>query len=243
MNRDQIERSLRQPGPRERGYLPVGLPATLADADGRRPQRALLFAARVATFAAAVAGGAILAVVLTRGGGTPGPGNGSSASPSSSEGPSPSPTATGACRSSDFAWTSDRWDAAAGSTGTTVIMRGVASLSRCRIDGAATLEIRDGNGAVLVRGGTQAMHLQVGAGTILEGIVLWSNWCGPDQSTYRPAPPPAPLTLELTLPGDRQVVPLVPSEGVVVPPGCSGLEAPTTLSSTDFKPSARAPQG
>jgi hypothetical protein len=241
MNRDQIERTLRQPGPRERGYLPAALAATLAEADGKRPRRALLFAARVATFAAAVAGGAILAVVLTRGGGTPGPGN--EPSPSSSKEPTPSAAAMGACRASDFAWTSDRWGAAAGSTGSMVTMRGVASLRGCRIDGMATLEIRDGNGTVLVRGSTQAFHVHIDAGTVLEGAVLWGNWCGPDQSTYQPSPPPMPLTLELTLPGDRQVVPLVPSEGVVAPPGCSGLEAPTTLSSTDFQPSARAPQG
>jgi len=71
--------------------------------------------------AAAVAAGAVIAIVLSRGI-TPTPGsNGPAASPS----PTPSPAPIGACGAGDFAWTSDSWGGAAGSRGTIVVARAV----------------------------------------------------------------------------------------------------------------------
>jgi hypothetical protein len=233
MNRDQIERSLRQPGPRERGYLPVGLPATLADADRPRPQRALLFAARVATFAVAVAGGAILAVVLTRGGGTPGPGNGPSASPSSSEGPSPSPAAVAACRAGDFAWSPEPWGGAAGSRGTSILAKVVSSVAVCDIDGQARIVLKDANGTELATTVAPATRLTLRAGETVEMELHWSNWCA--------AIPPLPISVSVTLP-DRPVT-LTPEGGAFGVPDNRPCTGAPSLSATSFQPTTRTPQG
>jgi len=233
MNRDdQIERALREPGPREHGYVPIGLPATADEARGRlsRRSRMLQSVMPLGGLAAAVAAGAVIAIVLSRGI-TPTPGsNGPAASPS----PTPSPAPTGACGAGDFAWTSDSWGGAAGSRGTIVVARAVTSLAPCVIHGRATLTLRDANGTLLITGQTAPTDIKVNAGMQVEVGVTWSNWCG--------AEPAQPMSLQLTLPGDSTPVPLVPANdhGLAFQT-CNGPGQPSTLGGTNFQPSSRPP--
>ncbi len=237
MNRDQIERSLREPGPLERGYQPADLPAEPADA---RPvsgwKGPLLAVGRLGMLAAAVAGGAALAVMLTRSPapGTGGVGAGGSTPPEAS---SQVPTATVACRAEDFAWSTDPWGGAAGSRGTTVLARGVTSLTGCQIHGEAGLALSDASGHTLLAARSASTAISVHAGTLLEIEISWSNWCGSD--------PAGPLSLSLTLPGDRQAVPVLASDGGPIPiPPCLGSGQPAVLNATDFQLSSRAaPEG
>lgn len=249
MNRDRIERALREPGPRERGYSPEALPATAADLRARVPRRRglLMSAGGLGGLAAAVAAGAVVAVVLTRGLG-PSPSNtgtGSNPTPTVTPAPTPtvaltptptpSPAPVAACHGGDFSWSSDAWGGAMGSRGTNILARAVRSLGTCDLNGEATLTLRDGNGSVLVTGHTAATNTRVSGGQAFQVGVSWGNWCGPN--------PTQPISLSLTLPGDATQVPLIPPGGSAIPvPPCNG-SAPTSLSGTDFQPSNRAPQG
>lgn len=236
MNRDAIERTLRQPGPLEEAYLPIAVPAHAADArHGRGWRGGLLAASQLGMVAAAVVGGTALAILLSHAS-LPG-GNGVGAGV-----PTPTPTASSAplsrsaCTANDFAWSTDPWGAAAGSRGTTVISRGVSSLAGCQIDGEASLLLKDASGAELLTGRTAATNVRVRAGTLLEMSITWSNWCS--------AAPAGPLSLSLTLPGDTQPVPVVASQGDILVPPCLGAGQPSVLGGTDFQPSSRtAPEG
>jgi hypothetical protein len=248
MTHDDLERQLRwERGPREEGYAPTTLPATL-DA-GRAPGAGPSRLVRIGAFAG-VAAAAALAVALLGGvfsGGNPGIGSGTSDEPTPSEVPSTvvpsaSPSvepSTRDCRAEDFAWTSDPWTGAAGSRGTTVLVRGVASLAGCQIDGPVVLVLRDANDQTLLSAEAPASSVTVRAGTLLEMGVSWSNWCGDA--------PAAPISLALTLPGDSSEVPLIPptdgpgpGTGIPVPP-CNGAGQPSVLNATDFQPSDRTP--
>lgn len=248
MTHDDLERQLRsQRGPREAGYAPTNLPATL-DA-GRAPAAGPSRLVRIGAFAG-VAAAAALAVALLGGvfsGGNPGIGSGASDEPTPSAVPSlvePSPSPSVApsmpeCRAEDFAWSSDPWTGAAGSRGTTVLARGVTSLAGCQISGPAVLVLRDANDQTLLSAETPVSTVTVRAGTLLEMGVSWSNWCGDA--------PAAPISLALTLPGDISDVPLVvptdgpdASSGIPVPP-CNGAGQPSVLNATDFQPSDRTP--
>lgn len=237
MNRDQIERSLREPGPFEQGYQPVALPAEAADArpvGGRRGP--LLAVGRLGMLAAAVAGGAALAIMLTR---LPAPATGGVGAGGStpSQAASQAPTITAVCRAEDFAWTADPWGGAAGSRGTTVLARGVTSLAGCVIHGEAALMLSDASGHTLLASRSASTAITVHAGTLLEVGISWSNWCGSD--------PAGPLSLSLTLPGDTQAVPVLASDGGLIPvPPCLGPGQPAVLNATDFQLSSRAaPEG
>ena len=239
MNRDRIERALREPGPRERGYVPESLPATAAELRARAPRRnrLLVSAGAFGGLAAAVAAGAVVAVLLSRGF-APGPSTGGTvASPTPTPTPTRSPAPMTACRAGDFAWSSDAWGGAMGSRGTIVLASAVASMTACELHGEATLTLRDANGVVLVTGHTAATTTRVSAGQAFQIGVSWSNWCG--------AEPMQPITLQLTLPGDTMAVPLVPAndQNLTFSTTCNGREQPTTLSGTDFQPSDRAPEG
>jgi hypothetical protein len=244
MNRDRIERALREPGPRERGYSPEALPATAAELRARVPRRSrlLMSAGAVGGLAAAVAAGAVVAVVLSRGF-SPGPATGgtvSSPTPTPStvptSAPTPAPAPVAACRAEDFAWSSDPWGGAAGSRGTTIVAKGVTSLVACELKGAATLVLRDANRTVLISGHTAATKITVLAGQAYQVGVVWSNWCG--------AQPAQPITFSLTLPNDTTPVPVIPPDGSQIPVApCNGAGEPSTLSGTDFQPSDRAPEG
>ncbi|MEO8252137.1 MAG: hypothetical protein ABI578_06645 [Chloroflexota bacterium] len=237
MNRDEIERQLRRPGPREDGYVPVALP-TGARANRQQGRGGgLLTAARVGVLTVAVVAGAAIAVLLTRGG-LPLPGNHGTGSGSPTQNPvaSRSPNTIAGCHADDFAWSTDPWGGAAGARGTSVLLRGVTSLVACEIGGSASLELRDSNGQLLLSAQTPASAVKVNAGTLLEVGVTWSNWCA--------SAPATPLTLTLTLPGDAQKAPLVASAGEIPIPPCSGIGQGSVLSATDFQYSTRAaPEG
>ena len=241
MNRDRIERALREPGPRERGYSPEALPATAAELRARDPRRRglLLSAGGLGGLAAAVAAGAVVAVVLARGF-APAPGNtgtGSNPTPTPTLAPTPAPTASpatvAACRAGDFAWSSDAWGGAMGSRGTTILARGVTSLQPCVIRGEAILTLRDANGTQLLTAHAAATDASVSAGKLFQMEVSWSNWCGNE--------PSQPISLTLVLPGDTLPVPVIPPSGSILVPPCNGAGQPSSLSGTGFQPSDRPP--
>jgi hypothetical protein len=241
MNRDRIERALREPGPRERGYSPEALPATAAELRARVPRRRglLLSAGGLGGLAAAVAAGAVVAVVLTRGfAPAPGnPGTGSNPTPTPTLAPTPAPTASpatvAACRAGDFAWSSDAWGGAMGSRGTIILARGVTSLQPCVIRGEAILTLRDANGTRLLTAHAAATDASVSAGKLFQMGVTWSNWCGND--------PAQPISLTLVLPGDTLPVPVIPASGSILVPPCNGAAQASSLSGTGFQPSDRPP--
>jgi len=242
MNRDRIERALREPGPRERGYSPEALPATAAELRARVPRRRglLLSAGGLGGLAAAVAAGAVVAVVLTRGfaPAPANPGTGSNPTPTPTLAPTPAPTASpatvAACRAGDFAWSSDAWGGAMGSRGTTILARGVTSLQPCVIRGEAILTLRDANGTQLLTAHAAATDASVGAGKLFQMEVSWSNWCGNE--------PSQPISLTLVLPGDTLPVPVIPPSGSILVPPCNGVAGqPSSLSGTGFQPSDRPP--
>jgi hypothetical protein len=236
MNNDDLERQLRtQAGPREDGYRPIPLPPTA----GEPPRATWSAATRIGLIGATVVAGAALALVLThppQGG--PSVGSGGSAESSPSAQPSAQPTAQPqpvACRSQDFAWSTDPWGGAAGSVGTNVLLRGVSSLDACLVDGDVTIEIRDGSGQARASAAAVA-NLHAAAGEVFEIGIAWSNWCA--------AAPGQPLSAFLKLPGDGSEVPLIPSRGDVLVPPCNGEGQPTNLSVTNIQPSDRAfPEG
>jgi hypothetical protein len=245
MNRDRIERALREPGPRERGYSPEALPATAAELRARVPRRnrLLMSAGAFGGFAAAVAAGAVIAVVLSRGV-APGPGTGGTvlsptptAVPTSTPTLLPTPTASpapiAACRAGDFAWSSDAWGGAMGSRWTTILARGVTSLQPCVIRGEAILTLRDANGTLLLSAHAAATDVSVSAGKLFQMGVSWSNWCGND--------PAQPISLTLVLPGDTLPVPVIPASGSIQVPPCNGAAQSSSLSGTGFQPSDRPP--
>ena len=227
MNRDQIERALRDPGPREAGY--VEQPLRL----GSPPERGSLLQTtfRIASFGAVAVAGAAVALLLTRG---------SLFAPTAPGAGTTTPTATPAsanraCSNTDLAWTADPWGGAAGSRGTTVTIRGVSSLIGCRIVGSAGLVLRDANGAVLVQGMSAASAVDVKAGSLFRMGIMWSNWCG--------SAPASPLTLSLTLPGGEAAAPL-PVPGTIDGEFCNGPGQASSLTGTDFQPAAGpAPEG
>ena len=225
MNRDRIERALREPGPREQGYSPEPLPATAAELRARSPRRRglLMSAGAFGGLAAAVAAGAVVALVLVRGFGGGSNTGGTVPTPS----PTPEPATVGACHAGDFSWTADVWGGAAGSRGTTI--QAVAGAT-CWLDGEMTLVLRDANNSVVVSGKTAVTNTKVARGSVYAMGVTWSNWCA--------AEPFQPLTFTLTLPGDTTAVPVTPPEANATPP-CNGTGQPSTLSGTDLAASLR----
>jgi hypothetical protein len=183
-----------------------------------------------------VAALAIAATVLTGPGQDGGLGSGDDRS--ASEAPSAagsSPATPAACRAADFAVASDPWGGAAGSRGTRVVFRVVASVASCAIEGSAAARITDAAGHVLVESAPDPGATRiVMAGDQLEIGVAWSNWCGP-------APEP-PLELEVMLAGDTTAIPLMPPDGTEIPaPPCMGAGQASNLSVTGFEPSERPP--
>jgi hypothetical protein len=231
-DRDRVQRALREPGPREAGYSPIGLPATAEDARARLSGRSRWLASfgPLGGLAAAVAAGAVIAILVGRGI-TPAPGSGG---PAASPSATPSPAAVAACRAGDLAWSSDPWGGAPGSRGTIVVARGVATLQGCEIRGTATLTLRDANDALLVTGHTALNDVRLTAGMQFEVGVTWSNWCAVE--------PAQPISLQLTLPGDATPVPLIPANdhGLTFQT-CNGPGQPSTLGGTNFQPSSRPP--
>jgi hypothetical protein len=235
MNDNDLERQLRaQAGPREEGYMPTRLPMSPDEAPMRRPSPVLRAAVLVPAVAAGVLVVAVAAMAIRGVGSGSNVGSGGLSTPSAS-GAQPSSPAVVACRSQDFAWSTDPWTGAAGSRGTNVLMRGVTSLDGCTIDGSITVEIRDANGEVL-SSGSSANHQHLGAGDVFEVGIAWSNWCNSN--------PSGPLSAVLRLPGDAADVPLISSGGDISIPPCNGPGQPTNLSVTDLQRSNRPfPEG
>jgi hypothetical protein len=241
MNDNDLERALRtQRGPREDGYQPATLPMTPGDGDaatnrGGLPRIGLL----IGVGAAGALAVAVVAALLSGGGGALDVGSGGSSASAQPTSRSPQPTTTppqlAPCKAEDFAWSTDPWMGAAGSRGTTVLLRGVASLEGCRVDGAVSIEIRDADEQELV-GNETISNIRVLAGDVLEIGIAWSNWCGTD--------PAQPLSAVLRLPGDGTEVPLMSTGGEILVPPCNGESQPSNLSITDIQPSSRAfPEG
>jgi hypothetical protein len=234
MNDNDLERELRaQRGPREDGYQPATLPMTPGDRGAAANRRGFT---RIGLLIGAGAAGAlavaVVAALLSGGGGGPDVGSGGSSAPAQ---PTSTPPQLAACKAEDFAWSTDPWMGAAGSRGTTVLLRGVASLVGCRVDGAVSIEIRDADEQKLV-GNTTISNIRVAAGDVLEIGIAWSNWCGTD--------PAQPLSAVLRLPGDGTEVPLMSTGGEILIPPCNGESQPSNLSITDIQPSTRAfPEG
>jgi hypothetical protein len=240
---EEIERRLRrEPGARERGFVPPTLPTSLP-ATGRaglvpawRTARALagvVAAVVLAVVTVTVAGGALRD--LGHGGGGIGSGVSPSPEPTLITLPSPTPLASGAapCGPYDFAVSAAAWDAAAGSRGTTMILRLVDSAAPCTLSGSPAAGIDAADGTSLVRADARdgaAMTLQRGA--MVSIGLAWANWCGME--------PQQPLSAWIVLPGSDmsragERIPVVAASGQEIPvPPCNGQSQPASLSITDF---------
>lgn len=222
MTHEDLERQLRaQRGPREDGYAPAGLPATLGTARESSPIARLARGGMLV--GVAVAGALAVAVVgslLTGHGPGVGTGGTSSAAPS---------TGGAACDSSAVTITAEPWGGAAGARGTNVTIALAAGQPACSLATSVKAQIADANGAALVSGSSTeaagSVSLEPG-GTFSIGIA-WSNWCG--------SSPAVPVTLSLQLGGWPSAVPIsVPAGGSPIPP-CSGGSG-TSLSVTQVQP-------
>lgn len=230
MGHDDLERRLRtERGPRDAGYAPADLPATIEERE--RPRRTASVM-RVGLLAGAAVA-ALLAVAIVSGlgrGGTGGVGTGGSpsATPSTAAAtPTPVARTGGACAASDIVLTAEPWGGAPGGRGTVVTV----SLA----DGAASCEVATGpRGRMVDAPGTQlvasdaaaAGTTRLEAGASYTVGVQWSNWCDPA--------PMGPVGLQLQLDGSSWVE--VPASGGADPvPPCSGTD-PTSLSVTELQP-------
>jgi Protein of unknown function (DUF4232) len=246
---DRLERSLRAPGPRERGYRPQALPISLAEAlRERRGGRSVLRAALIGAVAASAAV-VTLAVTLGLPRGPVGSSAGNSSAASSSVEPSsaassslasssPRPTDNPAapCLASNLAISADPWGGAAGSRGTTVLFRTVDSAGPCTLQGSPEAEVVDAAGKVLVSSAASDVGspVQLGAGRVAELNVRWSNYCPDTQQ-------PMAVTLVLHLQGASIELKATDVEGgsTITAPPCNGAGQPSTLSVVPFQESTR----
>lgn len=241
MGHEDLERRLRiERGPREAGYQPVDLPATL-DAGGRPPRRVPPLVR--AGLLAAVAAAAVLTVAVLGGvlpGGTLVGDEVPSAAPVT-ETASPSATVTqpsatampaiGACQVDDLDLAAEAWGGAAGSRGTSVSVTLAAGAEPCELAQHVSGRIEDGTGAVLVEAEAEAVDaatpLSLDAGSRYAIGVSWSNWCGAD--------PLEPLGLELAVGSDAWTAVPAPGDGAIPVPPCMG-DGDSTLSVTEIQP-------
>lgn len=230
MNDNDLERQLRtQAGPREEGYVPVRLPASPDEAIQRRPSPIMRAAVLVPAVAAGILAVAVAGTLLN---GQRGPNVGSEASPSVPA-PSASEAAMRACTAADLEWWSEPWTGAAGSRGTTLLLRGIPSLDGCSIDGSLSFYLTDSQGTTLAVGATAPTHTRVRGGAAWEIGLAWSNWCGAVVQ---------PLRLSVTLPGDKHEMLFPPPNDAEIPvPPCNGPSLPSHLSTTDLQPATVIP--
>lgn len=247
-DRDPLERSLRQPGPRERGYRREPLPISLTEARRQRGTARPLLRAVLIGAVAVSAAVVTLAVTLGLPQGPVGTsaGNSSAASSaaesslapsslapstvaSSSAQPTNNPSA--ACLASNLAISADSWGGAAGSRGTTVLFRTVDSAGPCTLQGAPQAELVDASGKVLVSSAASNVGspVQLGAARVAELNVRWSNYCPQAQQ-------PLTFTLVLHLGGVPIELKATDPDG---PPPCNGPGQPSTLSVVPFAASTR----
>jgi len=245
---DRLERALREPGPRERGYRHEPLPILLAKARRRRwAARPVL---RWALIGAVVASAAVvtLAVTLSLPQGPVGTSAGNSSAASSSVEPSsaasssiasasalPSVDPAAPCLASNLAISADPWGGAMGSRGTTVLFRTVASAGPCTVQGSPQAELVDAAGKVLVSSAASNVGspVQLEKGRVAELPVSWSNYC-PDTQ-------PLAFTLILHL-GDAAIelkATGLDGGSTITPPPCNGPGQPSILKVVPFQASTR----
>lgn len=221
MNDNDLERRLRsETGPREQGYVPSQLPASLGSAPPTpRPSRALRL---VVLVPAVVAGVAVVAVAaaLLNGSGPDGVGAGAT----STRMPSPTERAPMPCQTNDVQITAEPWGGAAGSRGTVVTMRLAVGRYPCLFAPVPGARI-DAQGASLVESETAGMDATkaIDAGMPAEFSVTWSNWCG---EPYR--------TVNLVVLSGGVEYPVGVPQGIGAMPPCMGENMPSTLSVTDL---------
>ena len=226
MNDQDLERQLRsQKSPREEGYTPAPLPATLEAARANRAPARIL---RAGMFAGAAAAGAlavaVVAVILS-GPSHNGVGGGTSPSPSASVSASP-----GVCAPGDVTLTAEPWGGAAGSRGTVVTVALASGHDPCMLGRGLAAEMTDGNGSVLATTPAQSGgSVALASGASFTIGIAWSNWCA--------AAPAVPVTLSMKMSGwDRFVAVPVPTGGADPVPPCMGSAEATALSWTGLEP-------
>jgi hypothetical protein len=231
MGHDDLERRLRtERGPREAGYAPADLPATIEER--ARPRRAAAVM-RVGLLAGA-AMAALVAVAIVSGlgrGGNVSVGGGGSGSPTATPStvatPTPVATTGGACLSGDVVLTAEPWGGAAGSRGTVVTVALADGATPCDVATAPRGRMVDGSQSHLVASDSSAAGMtRLEAGVSYTVGVAWSNWCDPA--------PAGPIGLELQLDG-WSWTPVPASGGADPVPPCMG-SAPTSLSVTELQP-------
>lgn len=225
MNDNDLERQLRtQAGPREEGYVPTRLPATLDEAPARLPSPFLRAAVLVPAVAAGVLVVAVAAAVLRGPATSVGGGN--------SQLPSESAANAGSCTAETLHVVAEPWGGAAGSRGVVVTLSAAAGTRwTCNVALDVAARITDSSGSVLVNGasgpGAEVTALEPGR-TYTVGIA-WSNWCGAD--------PTRPVTLALRLANMPSWIDVPSSSGGADPvPPCLGQNQPTNLSVTQLQP-------
>jgi hypothetical protein len=230
-NHDDLERRLRsQRGPREDGYIPSTLPASVdAERQGELGASPLLRASMLVGVALAGA----LAVAAVGGmlsGRSPGVGtNGTTPAGGSASASPPDSPGSGTCEPSDVTLTSEAWGGAAGSRGTVATITLAAGRPACILPAALAVQIHGADGTLLVSGESVAAGgpVSLEPGAAFASGIAWSNWCGSD--------PAAPVTVALRLGSWASWEPVnVPAGGVSPIPPCLG-DGPTTLSVSEFQ--------
>ena len=225
MNDNDLERRLRaESGPREEGYLPSQLPATLES--GRRPT-ATSRAVRLAMLVpAVVAGVAVVAVAaaLLNGSGPDGVGAGAT------------PTADALsdrarpvyCQPNDVGFTAEPWGGAAGSRGTVVTVASPTGRYPCLFAAVPGARIED-QGATLVGSETRGTNPT----SVLESGTPAEFSSHLEQLVRRAASTPSTWW---SLSGGIDVSPVDVPQGIGAMPPCMGENTPSTLSVTDLSP-------
>jgi hypothetical protein len=243
MNDKDLERQLRsQRGPRERGYQPADLPATLNEGGATRGPSPLVRAAVLVPALAAGVIAVVVAGVLLRGNGTGNVGGGVTTPPPSATASEyvatqqPSATAPDdgepiACAADDLAFADEPWGGAAGSRGTVITVSLEDGRPACLVSTGVSGRIADANGTVLVSNARVLMrfpNVVIRPGDQFTIGVSWSNWCG--------EAPARPLSLEIQV--DNIPTWIVVSDPVSTPtvPPCMGENSPGNLSLTLLQP-------
>lgn len=216
MNDHDLERRLRsESGPREEGYMPTQLPASLDDTRRARPSRLTRIAVLVPAVAAGIGVVAVAGVLL---GGQSSHPILSGASPTPS---SPTPRPLEACRPADVAFYADPWGGAAGSRGTVVTISLTEGRYPCVFGPLMAARIVTPGGATLIEGRSDVQDalVRLDPGSKWEVAVSWSNWCG------------EPLdAVQLVLVSHRTDFPVDVPNGIGAMPPCNGENAPSVLS-------------
>ena len=224
MNDNDLERRLRsEPGPREQGYVPSQLPATVESGppDGR-PSRAMRLAVLVPAVVAGVAVVAVAAALLN-GSGPDGVGAGVTSTPM----PSPTERAPVYCQPNDVVITAEAVGRCGRLTrhgGDGAPRRGPLPVSVRSRSLALASNLRAAHSSRARRDGTNPTNV-LQSGTQAEFSVTWSNWCGEPHDT-----------VNLVVLSGGVEYPVDVPQGIGAMPPCMGENMPSTLSVTDLSP-------